>query len=1459
MTPKEDTGSFSSWSVTSGDVSVSSNKFNMGSSDVSITANFVAYSGTSNFYYNSYGSDGQPASSRYGAQMQKAKIGGQTYSYYHVTDRTESNQLFTVSKGSPKYNSKQAYFEIWSSWESGGVKAQFYTTDGKNLGDYTGMTYDTEAYEKKKFKIQIPDGACSVQFKHGGDTTGILSMTSGYNAWYTNNDKGTLADVTGYGSDNPVPVGFSEYFNSAKYTDAFGSKGFWEHNANRGESHTYTKPKDLGAYSSNYYVLVLEKGKTYTINGVTKTITNDPEIIWLPELPDSGDTIKVYAKDGTIAGEGQTYADLADTTVLKADGTTSADATKYTSYGNQTYEVYKAQPGETITIKTTIGLDKNGNALTSPTAASLRAKYYVRGFMVNGEVPKGTQITKPDTTNGVYTLTYTVPEDYTGKYIEITPVYFLVDTSANPVVTFRATNFPKSQHNWGDTPYVYPFYGDLGGFNNAFGVYAGQPMFFYNGQYTMQIPQKSTAWALDEREAYGSKNNKGKTLPQVNETPVAGITMSNGYYDVVHKLIMGYGDNSTSADHVQTYDYGDFYKIFNEKKPVDNIVFDFKYRTKKHNFENQPGTTITKDNLDSNYGTNGNGFEDLKNFHGRNVDLFGDPLSGDQLNADPVYVVSIGGVNGTAGVENVAGWYATAWMVYGSSDGTNYSRITGGNKTSIPPEVLVLNNNSTSFNDTTYPSADDQVKLTDWKDLYTALEAYRGKPVKITYEAADAQQGRGVYNAGSGGATRNDGRWLYSKNGESITSKIKIQYSDDNGETYTDLNATSPQVEGLSAYFTNTEVYGEQTYATTIDPDKTFDFEAKTTNGNYKFVGWYMDDELNTLITSDNDGSTERSGSHTFIARFKLVTEGQLILSHTVDTDTIDGTNYDGAGTVTIGAVVKDGDGNTKKTYAPSTSDITIDNADYINSDSACTIDVTLTATRGNNSALGTTLLAEPSGQDAKFFDYGNFTLSDDGKTRTYTFTVKVSDLYGGAIQTYKNLIYHSYFKNYVFNYTVNYEFKDRFGNDKIYNRAGTLTAKQAEAYVYKTTVTTEGQDVDMRFLRKEFFEQIAPYESNFQQDIKWNLSDSVFTEGTNYVYTCNTHIGSTPVDENKKVDVTFVLPYEHTSGVATLNSEGVGTAATATNYAMIKESDSVDNRVTFGEIPVLTNNRTNGIYTEEEKSHWIAAPLKLDNDKFFSHWSVKTTDTKNEVARCYFPGFNFLAYDNYEITAVYGTAPVDMSKTGVSTAVTYLDTTRNQWNALTSSDAAVPSVEKTNTTDAGDILYNDFVLSYNYNGVEIHQGGSDTNDITELGIVVERIKELDKNSDNTYDTRISSYTNLGQDTTKITNAATTAGDATTGQKTIKGESGKYYYKQSINKTALDNKDRIVFFEAFSNTAGWNSEKQRPVGNYSYKKYVYRAYTYITYNDGGTSRTVLSNTPAYFIMYDIATADYSAD
>ena len=284
-----------------------------------------------------------------------------------------------------------------------------------------------------------------------------------------------------------------------------------------------------------------------------------------------------------------------------------------------------------------------------------------------------------------------------------------------------------------------------------------------------------------------------------------------------------------------------------------------------------------------------------------------------------------------------------------------------------------------------------------------------------------------------------------------------------------------------------------------------------------------------------------------------------------------------------------------------------------------------------------------------------------------------------------------------------------------------------------------------------------------------------------------------------------------------------------------------------------------NGIYSEAEKSKWIAAPTKLSNGKFFQYWSIRRTSDKIEVARCYFPGFNFAALDNYEITAVYGETQTDLANSGVSTSVTHLETTRNQWNSSTSESGQkfAPDVNKTtNPNDyqskAADMLYNDFVLSYNYNGVFISEDTEGAANITDLGLVVERVKELNTFDDGSYDTNIASYTGIAQKTDDVKAAATQNNQQF-------DKNGTRYYKSTVAKSELDNKNRILFYDAFFNTAGWNHEKQKPVYGYTYKKYVYRAYSYITYDDNGTSTTVLSEPPAYFIMYDVATADYKSN
>lgn len=1439
---------------------------------LAINAVFDAYSAESDWYYNGYDTSGNAKSGYYDQQMTEGMIGGEKFSYYHVTGRGSENydQLFTVSDGHPSSGTRYIYFTRPTDWGNGwsnsnNPHAYFLdASNNKKSGNWPGAGHSSNYqndYNQTVYKFEIPTGATNVIINDNGGSgkqTVNIDLTTTSGAYYlagggegTENNGYVVGEWdTGNSDQGWVDQGTEYYKNSSgiNFSDHWFTGGFGDYNA---KSHQFARPsgtsnsKDLNDCKDDYYIVVLYPNTSYTFNNNTEPTGANPVVLWMDELPGGeSDSVTVYAKDGAIRAEtfGVTYANIADTafytdSTFTTACTSTSPATATSHNGNiagQTYETKKFEKGDTIYVRTII----NNTAGTGKDTTANNAKYYVRGFCVNGVVSSINSSTSAGTSVSVgtaYDLTYTVPDDYDGSKIEITPIFYLADTANNPIVTFRVQDFPKDKYGWGDTLYCYPFYGTMGSNNNAFGAYPGQPVVYYNGQYSIQIPRKSTAW-----DPYLSDE---LTKEGVANTYVSGITMSNGYFDLVHRSVMGYGSNSASSDHVQTYDYGDFYKIFNEKSPVDNIVYDFKYRTAKHNFENQPAASVTKSDLVSNYDTGGNGFELLKNFHGKNVDLFGNALSGnaaDPTKTTPVYVISIGGVNGSAGVENIAGWYATEWMVYGSSDGTNYSRVTAANpnnnsdtKQSIPPEVLILNDDD-SFNTTTYPSADANHQITDWKNLYDTLKAnYTGKPVYISYEAADAQIGERNYaTSGGGGATRNDGRWLYSKEGENITSNIKIQYSTDNGVSYTDLNTTTPQVSGLSAYFTNAEVSeGATTYSTTIDSDKTFDFTAKTSNADYKFVGWYMDNENKTLITTDNTGSTERSGSYTFIARFKEVTTGQLILSHNVATDA----SHTGSGTATIAVTVTDPDNNNTvvKTVAATTSDITLD-------------DKIISTDKGNYD-IAVTLNATPAGEDtfalvnttadAKFM--GNAT---SYPTVPQTFTFKVSDLFSSNTQNVKSLIYNSYFNQTQFKYKFTFTFTDRNNASKNYVREGTLTAAQLanESYYVK--------DGSTRTLKAAFINRLAPEESNFNQSLGWTINDVNFPASpTSNAYTIDQTYTAQNVTEYVKDDqgnntatpvrsttrtATFDLPYVHntTTGVA-IEESGKVLEATATVFTV--------SNIDFGSIPVVSDA-------------YVTAPTKLyanasdETGKFFQYWSIKKTSSdENEVGRCYFNEFNLVMFDNYYITPVYGTEALDLNNTGAFTSVTYLETSRNQWNT-DGTDST-----KAERTKAADLLYNDLVVNYNYNNLDVYANGDDVAAVTDLGYIVERVQQLDSKQDGTLNTDLSLYNTTGLDedgAIAVVTGYTTPGTTQNGITKYTGSDSRIA-RYSVDKTVLDNKNRLEIYDAYYNSAGWSHDKQSPAAKYTYKNYVYKVYTYMVVS--GT--TYVSKNPAYFTMYDEAT------
>ncbi len=1407
-------------------------------SAVTINATFDTYSGESNYYYNGYDTGGNAVTNYYDKQMTEGILNGEKFSYYHVEGRTEENQLFTVSLGHSGTSNGKVYFTRPGSgdWNQSNVYAYFWKNGGSAPKVWPGYSMNwswNNDFGQGVYSVDIPTDVDRVTFNDNGthQTVDIDLTESGGGAYYWDGTEdgsghynvGTWS--TGHDDQGLKNVG-TEYFYETDSSNVstiystdengksiFNTTGFYRHGVG---STQFAKPNGAG---NDYYINVLYPGNTYTINNVTKKIGNDgPVVVWSTEpLAGDDENVTVYAKDGAIRSEtyGSTYANIADTKIYASNGSTTVGTKHSGNITNQTWETYKGVKGDTIVIKTQIG-DTDSSTLTN--AADLKAKYYVRGFCVNGEV---SQLLEWNA-DGLYTLSYKIPEDYEGTKIEITPIYYLKNTTDNPIVTYRVTGFTdelkaigEGKPNWGDTLYTYPFYGKLGSNNNALGAYPGQPMVYYKGQYQMQIPQKSTAWDIyyDDENLSGSTNVQKET--NVHNTYVSGVTMSNGYYDIVHRQVMGYGSNGASADHVQTYDYGDFYKIFNEKKPVDNIVFDFKYRTKKHNFENQPGTTITRTNLDSNYGTNGNGFELLTNFHGRTVDLFGTPLSGDAADPSkttPVYVISIGGVNGSAGVENIAGYYATEWMVYGSSDGSSYSRISAGDKSSIPPEVLVLNDDdTTSFNTTTYPSADANHTIENWKALYTALEAYRGKPVMISYEAADAQIGAGNYaTSGGGGATRNDGRWLYSKNGENITSKIKIQYSDD-GKTYTDNPAEGEtgHVTGLSAYFTNTGVEGQMTYATTIDPDKTFDFEAKTTNAQYKFVGWFMED--GTKITTDNASHTERSGSYTFIARFKQVGEGDLIISHVVGTDT----THTGGGSAKIAVVVKDADGNPVKTFDETTSSISLDKK-YINTENALyTIDVTLTAVPAGEDQYSSTALTTPANQESKFF-------YNPGTEDTRNFSFKVGDLFTNNTQTFKTLVYTSMFTKTEYEYEITYQFNGRLATGQSFKRKGTMTANELKTYV------------DNHVLSTDFLTAKAPEESNIGEILTWDFSNVDATQrafkqsGTKYVL--NLTVSATQANAPQNVTSTFKLDYAYNTYGYPTDPESM-TKSTQADFVL---------SVPYGTITKVDQNKVHTSADSTYDNTYVTAPKVLvddGNNTYFQYWKVESTASDRVIAKCYSTRYNFVAFENCIVTPVYASTKYDKTADNdISTSITFFETTRNQWNYNGQGTQKENAVTRPDV-DAADLLFNDFVISYNYKGKDIYSG--DAGDNVNVGFVVQRIGLLEDYGDGTLNSEASYYEEKYK-----------SNDATDAIKTFVATGNKGNLKLdniSIANSALDNKDRVQWFYSVYQSQGWKTETEAAQSVYPYKNYVYRAYSYV--KNGNSASDVTLSDPVYFTMY----------
>lgn len=951
----------------------------------------------------------------------------------------------------------------------------------------------------------------------------------------------------------------------------------------------------------------------YDGKDIVESSTDSSKATTYEVIPTSGvgGMVQVFAKDGTIRTGYQKYADMADT-VLTAENT--ADLTKYNNE-NEYYETAYAKVGTKLKITTTIG-------------EGYRKKYFVKAFSINGYSYGIIDASKADTTDGVYTCEYTIPEDFKGSRIEITPIYYYIDDT--DTVTFYVEGFDETvQKKWGNTVAVQAWYtngvdeqkyvdGVLEGkYNspnkNALGGYPGQPLVYEGGKYSMQIPKYLN----------GNKDNF-----------VKGITLNNYIWDSIHSG--NFKDQIN--DNCQTYDYDDFYKL-SETNDVDNIIFDFRYRTTTDNKPSQAGlssSTYKKSEL-----------EPLKDYYGNIVDIFGNILSKDWTAAyDSNYLTVIS--NGYKEIKNI-GKYATEWSVY-DKDGTYITTI---NCSSLIDETKV---------DSTYQAA------------YKKLKSHAGLPVKIAYEKSSF--------GGDDKGTRADGRWYFSKKAQKISANVKIEYKADGTSPFVEDAFVEGSNVGVNtkaqAYFTNADSNGKTTCQGIVDGGN-FSVHAQTdANANYYFIGWYLKtSDGYSFITNESDADFPMTNNATYVARFIPTPSGTLTLSHTLLAGSADGKTF-------IKADIVDKTGAVKATIAETSGNLVVP-ARYVVYTSEYSIKATLrTVPYGNDTV--------------EDFYNSNKEHYNSGVTGTGEKTYEVSKTIKELFESYEdvdhntsyrliksNIPFYSNIKSNPLEYTITYTYETRLDGKQSY----VIKDKVSGIELEEMWAANEAANLKKDQLSKEFITKKAPFVSNFRNEIKWDIDHAVIK---GYTATVDATTKSSDLTITAlAVDGGWTKPETVKYGeLAVSNGEYLYKTGTTEFPDTIKYSTAENAPEYELSYWAIFDNRDSAQQFSNAVKNYMANP-NADMSVRLTELS-KLDGYKNLIAKSYSKEYNYVSYQNYYIVPVYADRFAKEDIKEAQASIRLLEYTRNQWT--TGNGVKGDGTPNTGATKT-DYLYTDFALSF--------------------------------------------------------------------------------------------------------------------------------------------------------------------
>lgn len=1084
-----------------------------------------------------------------------------------------------------------------------------------------------------------------------------------------------------------------------------GQSDHWLPMAGQGQSvqAVFAKFKVRDAYVGTISSVKINLGY-YDGKDIVESSTDSSKATTYEVIPTSGveGMVQVFAKDGTIRATYQKYADMADT-VLTAENTT--DLNKYAK--KDYYDTAYAKVGTKLKITTTIGDDYKGT-------------YFVKAFSINGYSYGIIDASQADTTDGVYTCEYTIPEDFKGSRIEITPIYYYIDDT--DTVTFYVEGFDETvQAKWGNTVAVQAWYTngvEKDEFNsltkNALGGYPGQPLVYEGGKYSMQIPKYLNG-------------NKANT--------VSGITLNNYFWDDIHK--QSFSDTSDKSEsNCQTYDYDDFYKL-SETADVDNIIFDFRYRT---TIDNAP-----KDNL-TNSTYNPDELEPLTDYYGNIVDIFGNILSKDwtaEYDSKHLTVISDGYKNN----ENI-GKYATEWSVY-APDGTYITTI---NCSSLIDETKV---------DPTYQAAYNKLK-----------QQYAGLPVKIAYEMS-------IFDGYDKG-TRADGRWYFSKKAQKISANVKIEYrADDTSPFIEDAFVADSNVgeqTGAKAYFTNADYNGKTTCQGEVDGGN-FSVHAQTdANANYYFLGWYLKtSDGYSFITNESDTDIPMTNNATYVARFINTPSGTLTLSHTL----LDGSAY---GKTFIKADIIDSANNVKASIDETSGNLVIPSK-YVTYTSTYIIRLTLrTVPYGNDTVEG---FYEGYSSDKPVRYNKDFTGTGE---QTYSVERAISSLFeeiknaDGSI-SYKlkksNIPFYSNITSNPLEYTITYTYKTRLDGEQSYVIKDKVSGIELEE-MWAENVAAGLENKEQ--LSKAFIIRKAPFVSNFREVITWDMDKATIN---GYVATVSAN--TTTVDLNISaltVAGQWTQPAIVKYGELAKSSNGDYLYKTGTTEFPEKFNYSGTTEYEFSFWAIFDNIDEAKKYSDAVKAYMLDAPAADMSQRLTA--LTKLDGYKNLISKSYSKEYNYISYQNYYIVPVYAGRFAKSEINESQASIRLLEYTRNQWTDK------IYGVNGNGTKNDGgsktDYLYTDFALSFDKDQELIKNNAN-----IKVGVTFEVVaKYNDINDLKSYETT-SNKDAIGN----LVKAANANGKV--GTYTMDGAE-RNVYKYEINNSNISVKNRIEYYLRFKNS-----------------------------------------------------------